>query len=41
MEEYKTHMTENAVKQGDSSELIFYLLDEYEVEGGETINIDV
>ena len=39
MEDYKAHMVEKDVKQEDSSELITYLLDEYELEEGETVKL--
>jgi len=41
MGEYKVHMTEKGVKQLEDSELITYLLDEYELEEGSPIKVDV
>ena len=39
MEHYKAHMVEKDIKQEDTSELLTYILDEYELEEGETIKI--
>lgn len=37
LEEYKAHMKEKDIKQDDTSELLSYILDEYELEEGKTI----